>query len=244
MSMQFWGEIRPVAKFSIDNLAPVELLEGLKDSDLQDLEQHGRWRRYVAEEQILDRDSETRDVFFVIEGSVDVINFSLSGREVAYGQVRAGGYFGEMAAIDGRRRSANIVANQDSLVFILPAEAFMEILNTHASAAMVALRRLAHIVRTADDRIMDLSTLRAVQRVHVEVLRLASEVEPGEWMIKSMPTQRDIARRASTSRETVARVMSQLAKVGIVERKGRTLHVLDQERLGALTEAGDEDLIR
>lgn len=233
-----------MAKFSIDDLATVRLLEGLEESDLQDLEQRGRWRRYVAEEQILDRDSETRDVFFVVEGSVDVINFSLSGREVAYGQVRAGGYFGEMAAIDGRRRSANIVANQDSLVFIVPSDAFMEILNTHVSAAMVVLRRLAHIVRTADDRIMDLSTLRAVQRVYVEVLRLAIEVEPGEWMIKSMPTQRDIARRASTSRETVARVLSQLAKGGIVERKGRTLHVLDHERLGALTEAGDEDLIR
>ncbi|MBT6441457.1 MAG: cyclic nucleotide-binding domain-containing protein, partial [Alphaproteobacteria bacterium] len=148
-----------MAKFSIDNLATVRLLEGLEESDLQDLEQRGRWRRYVAEEQILDRDSETREVFFVVEGSVDVINFSLSGREVAYGQVRAGGYFGEMAAIDGRRRSANIVANQDSLVFIVPSDAFMDILNTHVSAAMVVLRRLAHIVRTADDRIMDLSTL-------------------------------------------------------------------------------------
>lgn len=235
-----------MAKISVERLATVRLLEGLPERDLQDLEQRGRWRRYVSEEQILDRDSDTRDVFFVIEGSVEVVNFSLSGREVAYGQVRAGGYFGEMAAIDGRRRSANVVANEDSVVFVVPPEAFMDILNSHASAAMVVLRRLAHIVRTADDRIMDLSTLRAVQRVYVEVLRLAVEIEPDVWQIKPMPTQRDIARRASTSRETVARVLSQLAKGGVVERKGRTMRILDHYRLEDLAEAGegDDDLVR
>lgn len=235
-----------MANLPIERLSTVDLLEGLSEKALQDLEQRGRWRRFVAEEQILDRDSDTRDVFFVVEGSVEVINYSFSGREVAYGRVRAGGYFGEMSAIDNRRRSANVVANEDSVVFAVPPEVFISLLNTHASAAMVVLRRLAHIVRTADDRIMDLITLRAVRRVYVEVSRLAKETEPGVWLIKPMPTQRDIARRASTSRETVARVLSQLAKGGVVERKGRTVRILDKERLEALSEAGesDDDLLR
>jgi len=112
---------------------------------------------------------------------------------------------------------------------------------------MQVLRRLAHIIRTADDRIMDLSTLKAVQRVYVEILRLSGTDEnTGQDLVRPLPTQRDIARRASTSRETVARVVGQLARAKIVERKGRTLFIHDKARLAEMTEAmeGDEESLR
>ena len=56
-----------------------------------------------------------------------------------------------------------------------------------------------------------------------------------------MPTQREIARRASTSRETVARVVSQLAKGGIVAREGRTLFILNKPRLLTLAKSVEEE---
>jgi len=231
-----------------DKLARIRLLRNLKAPALRDLEQRSRWRRYSIDEQILDRDSDSRDVFLVVEGCVEVVNYSISGREVAFGKVRAGGYFGELSAIDGLKRSANIVAVEESLVLVVPPEVFTSMLANTPTASLQVLRRLAHIIRTADDRIMDLSTLKAVQRVYVELIRLAkpSETDPNTWVIKPMPTQREIARRASTSRETVARVVSQLAKSGIVDRTGRTLHIHDKSRLTALAEADDdkEELLR
>lgn len=232
---------------SVDNLSRVRLLQDLTSEAIESLEKRSRWRRYARDEQILDRDSESRDVFLVVTGSVEVINYSLSGREVAFGHVVQGGYFGELSAIDGGRRSANIVAVEDSLVLVVPPEVFTEILTHNPPATMQVLRRLAHIIRTADDRIMDLSTLKAVQRVYVELIRLSEEDEKtGERIVRPLPTQRDIARRASTSRETVARVLGQLARAGIVERKARTLHIFDMARLMEMTDAieGDEESLR
>ncbi len=223
-------------------LARVRLLQHLTPDELADIERQSRWRRYAANEQILDRDSTARDVFLVVEGRVEVVNYSLSGREVAFGQVRAGGYFGELSAIDGQPRSATIIALEESLVLIVPPDVFTTMLTHTPNAALQVLRRLAHIIRTADDRIMDLSTLKAVQRVYVELLRLAKrEDENGPWLIKPMPTQREIARRASTSRETVARVVSQLAKGNVLARNGRTVEITDKARLTALAEAVDDD---
>jgi len=46
-----------------------------------------------------------------------------------------------------------------------------------------------------------------------------------------MPTQSEIAARAGTTRETVARVISQLTQDEIIQRKGRTLYINDRERL-------------
>ena len=43
-------------------------------------------------------------------GSVSVITFSPAGREVTLAAVKAGDFFGELAAIDGQPRSASVTA--------------------------------------------------------------------------------------------------------------------------------------
>jgi len=225
----------------VERLSAIKLLRELPAPQLQAIERRCRWRRFAPEEQILDRDSDSRDVFLVIEGAVEVVNYSITGREVAFGQVKAGGYFGELAAIDGRRRSANVVASAPSLVAVMPPDVFNNTLTSNPSVALNVLRRLAHIIRTADERIMDLSTLKAVQRVYVEVMRLAQSTGGDPTIISPIPTQRELARRASTSRETVVRVLSQLVKGGILERKGRTVRILDMDRLRTLAEP-DQDV--
>lgn len=224
-------------------LGGIRLIGELPAPTLLQLERRCAWRRYAPGEQILDRDSESRDVFLVVEGAVEIVNYSITGREVAFGRVRAGGYFGELAAIDGRRRSANVVATAPSTLAVMPPDVFIGILTEHPSIALHVLRRLAHIVRTADERIMDLSTLKAVQRVYVELLRLVQETagDEGGLVISPIPTQRELARRASTSRETVARVLSQLIKGGIIERKGRSVRVMDPDRLRMLALPDQED---
>ncbi len=62
-----------------------------------------------------------------------------------------------------------------------------------------------------------------------------------------MPTHAQIASRASTTRETVARVLNRLVKDGLVRRKGKTLHINDRNQLAALTEklaVADDGVVR
>jgi CRP-like cAMP-binding protein len=228
------------AQGSGERLAQNALLRMLPQERLRPLAQQCVWRHVDAHEQILDRDSESRDVFLVIGGKVEVVNYALSGREVAFAQISAGGYFGELAAIDGRARSASVVALEPGLLAVMPAEVFLTLLNTYPELALKVLRRLAYIIRSADERIMDLSTLKAVQRVYAELLKLARQ-EGERWEIRPMLTQREIARRASTSRETVARVLSQLMSGAIIARKGSTVLIQDMERLSLLAEIVDSD---
>jgi CRP/FNR family transcriptional regulator, cyclic AMP receptor protein len=231
-------------------LASIALLEGLSDESKRDLEKRCRWRRYGAGEQILDKNSMDRDVYFVAEGAVQVVNFSLTGREIALARLPAGGFFGELSAIDGRPRSASVVALEDCLLGSLSPQLFIEQIVGHPELAVKVLGRLAGIIRSCDERIMDLSTLGAVERVYRQILQLAEEspVDPGSWLIRALPTHKAIAAMASTTRETVARSISQLSSGDIVERKGRILYVRDRERLellaGALDSALEEDFSR
>lgn len=222
----------------IERLRGIDLLRGVPEELLRSLAEAFTWHRYRTGVQIFDRDSSSRDVLFVFEGALQVVNYSPSGREIAYANVGPGGFLGEISAIDGEPRSASVVASQPCLIAALPPERFTELLERHPPAAWLVMRRLTRMVRNCDERIMDLSTLGAVARIYREILRLCrpDPNNPAAAIIHPIPTQQQIAGHASTTRETVARALGQLQSSGMILRKGRTVTVLDLGRLARLTD--------
>ena len=72
----------------------------------------------------------------------------------------------------------------------------------------------------------------------ITILRLARAAANGEGKasISPIPVHSDLASRVSTTRETVARVMGDLSRQGILKREKNALLVLDVERLAAIVE--------
>ncbi|NQU73032.1 MAG: Crp/Fnr family transcriptional regulator [Rhodospirillales bacterium] len=219
-------------------LAHIHVLEGVGEKERKKIAGQCQWRQFVAEEQILDRDSSSSDVYFVVDGEVRVVNYSIAGREVQFASFRPGDHFGDLAAIDGLPRSATVNAVRDTTVAVIKGVDFLAMLQRNSMAAMHVLNRLALIVRACDDRIMDLSTLSAYQRVYVEILRRAKpdKVVPDQWIVRPYPPEREIASRAGTTRETVARAVSQLRQAGLVLRKDRNLYIKDRDKITDLVE--------
>ena len=215
------------------SLAGIGLLEDMTPAELEKIEKGCRWKRYAAQEQIIDRLSDTQDVCFIVQGSVRVVNYSLSGREVTLDDLDAGSHFGELAALDGEPRSASIMALTECLIAFLPPELFLDTLRNHQQLALKVMTHLASIVRASNERIMDLSTLGANNRVHAELLRQARihMTDDNTAVIHPIPVHGDIASRVSTTRETVARVMNDLARKDIVDRQKETLVISDVESL-------------
>ncbi|PKU23175.1 Crp/Fnr family transcriptional regulator [Telmatospirillum siberiense] len=221
------------------NFDGTPLLAPLSQEERDQLVRQCRFRRFAAGEHIIDGQSDSRDVFFVIEGTVRVVNYSLSGREVALDDIQAGGFFGELAALDGGPRSAFVMAQGGAAVSAaMPFEVFLELLAKKPVLGLEIMKRLARMVRQATERIMDLSTLGANNRVHAELLRQAwsSPNDGRAATITPIPLHADIASRVSTTRETVARVLNDLARSGILERKKNSLLVRDMSRLAMLVE--------
>lgn len=228
------------------SLAKVGLFAGLDEAERRRIEARCRWRRYQPHESIIDRASESRDVYFIVSGRVRVVNYAASGREISFDDIEAGGVFGELAAIDGGERSANVVALNTTEVASLAPRAFLEVMADHPEVALAVMRRLTRMVRQASHRIMELSTLGAQNRVHAELLRLARDAAgdaeaggpgpaaPVQARISPIPVHADLASRVSTTRETVARVLSDLTRAGLLERDRNALVVTDLRRLAEL----------
>jgi len=220
------------------SLSGIRILEGLDSAALAELEKACKWRRYVDHEQIIDRQSDSTDVFFVVEGRVRIVNYSLSGKEITLEDLTAGSHFGELSALDGQPRSASVMSLDNCLIAALSQDRFVALLQGNSEIAFRVLRSLAGIIRNSTDRIMDLSTLAANNRVQADLLRQARSGLIGENQaeIRPIPVHGDIASRVSTTRETVARVLSDLARQNIVERKKNALLIKDLAQLREMVE--------
>ena len=227
-----------MSALSHHDLSNIEMLDSLTIEQRRDFEMSCRWRRFAPNEQIIDQRDESREVYFITRGRVRVVSFTLSGREVALEDLHAGAYFGELAALDGHPRSTSVMALEESDIAKMAPERFLKVLQQYPDVALKVMINFAKIIRISTDRIVDLSTLGANNRVHGEVLRQALTTEPENNIatIRPIPVHSDMASRASTSRETVARVMNDLARRGTVKREKDCLIVCDVDELQAIVE--------
>lgn len=219
-------------------LRGIALLEGVSAERLETLARSCAWRNSRAGQRILSRAAADRDVYLIVSGRVRVTTYSATGRQVTFRDIGAGELFGEVAAIDGMPRSADVLALESTLTASLPPAAFRELLHEEPEVAERVLRRLASLVRRMSERVIDLSTLGVHQRIHAELLRLAREsgVKQNVARIERPPRHADMASQVSTYREEVTRELSTLAKAGIVRREGRALLIRDVRRLETLVE--------
>lgn len=228
----------PLSTTAQTMLDRIALFQPLAPAAREALARQCRARRCAPQEQIIDRDDGGRDVFFVVEGRVRVVNYSLSGREISFDDLGDGTMVGELAALDNRPRSANVIALTDTLVLAMPQAVFLQVATGTPELALAVMRHLATVLRRATERIMDLSTLGANNRVHAEILRLARANLGADdtAVIAPIPLHGDLAARVSTTRETVARVFGDLARAGLVERRETHLKINDVSKLAEIVE--------
>lgn len=167
------------------------------------------------------------DVLLVVEGQVQVLLYSINGREVSVRDLGPGSILGELAALDGRPRSASVVAATDVLLRVMSREDFLTCIEASPAAALWLARRLTHEVRRLTERVFELSALNVQARLHCELLRLARGDGSIASRIPRAPTHAELANRIGTHREAVTREMRSLAQLNIIRNHRRSLEFLD-----------------
>lgn len=222
------------------SLKCIPLFQQLKTSELAEIEECCSWRTYSTGEEVLAYLAAGDDVYFMISGLAKVVIYSTQGRLVDFRELAPGDIFGEYAAIDGGSRSASIEAESECLVAVMTAKDFQDLIANNRTVSRALVLHLTRQLRSLTQRVYEFSTLAVNNRIQAELLRLAREsylgnaTINGSAIIKPAPTHAAIAARVSTHREAVTRQLSRLTKLGIVEKRGKSLVVNDFTRLERL----------
>lgn len=213
--------------------------------ELAPFEQRSRWRRFEVDEVLVDFEDDSTDVFFIVAGDVRVLNRTLAGKEIILGEMRGGQFFGELSAIDGVGRSANVTALTRGEACIVSAPVFRELIYASPVLAERVMRLLAGRVRELNARLLEQSVLDLRHRLYSELLRLSSP-RPGqepERVVTPPPYHHVLAARIGCRREQVTREFTHLSQEGLIERTRGALVLknpaeLEARVVQALREAG------
>ncbi len=178
------------------------------------------WKDFNPNELVIDVDDESTDVRFIITGKVRIIQRIAIGKEVILAEMGDGDFFGELAAIDGSPRSANVTALTRARICIMPQKCFLDIMAESPHAALNVMRMFATRVRQLNMRLAEHSFLQAKHRLYSELLRL-SKPRPGhpdQRSVSPPPIQRELAERIGTRREVVSREINSLEREGLIEK--------------------------
>ncbi|MEM6679092.1 MAG: Crp/Fnr family transcriptional regulator, partial [Pseudomonadota bacterium] len=174
------------------------------------------------------------DVYFVLSGTARAATFTDDGKEVLLSDITEGEGFGLFAAIDGQPRSTNVVAVTECRAARITARAFQAAMEEEHAIARAVMQYLVGAIRSLSTRVTLVATRNAEQRLAGELLRLAgAETDDAEAVLDPLPTQQELAALIFSQREAVGREMSRLRDLGLIERSGRRLTLLDVPALRA-----------
>lgn len=136
----------------IKALSQVSLFSGLsrytleKLSDLAGVAHYGKGKEIIKEGEKGDR------VFIIASGKVKVIKRIPPAGEMVLRIVGPCEVIGEMSLIDGLPRSADVVAEEDVILFYITAELFLHFIRTNAEISLKMMQTLSLRLREANDK--------------------------------------------------------------------------------------------
>lgn len=137
-------------------LARVPLLHELAPEELERLAQRTHRETFPSGTDIVEIGTPGRSLYLVAEGLVQVV-YPASGADFELARLGAGDFFGEMALLNDKPRSATVRALTDVDTLVLDKEDFRRVVAETPGLALRLLAALSTRIRNADEQISTLS---------------------------------------------------------------------------------------
>jgi CRP-like cAMP-binding protein len=213
----------------------VRFFQGLPKTVVEKAITHLVTRTHAANQVILLENDWGTSVYFLLEGWVKIRTYNLDGKEVTLNILGQGELFGEMAALDEAPRSTDVIALTPTLTGNMPAQDFVQLIQTEPLAGIRLSQLMARRLRQVNRRLR-LRESDSTSRVADTLIFLAE----GQGIQDQTGTQipnlphRELSSFSGLARETVTRVLTKLEKKGLILRNQHTLSILDLQALEGL----------
>lgn len=207
-----------------EKLKKVALLSQLSDAELVMVNSVLTQRQAPKGSTVLKAEDRGENVFILLAGEAKVTMIGPDGKEFLLTILEEGDFFGELSALTGQDRSANVVALADCQLGLITNENFLKLLSDIPALSMSLLVTLAQRLRASSFKLGEFALMDVTERVKQTLRGLSekSSTSP-QRIVHKRPTHMMLASMVGTSREMVTRALSLLEESGELKFDGKSV---------------------
>jgi CRP-like cAMP-binding protein len=226
-------------------LRRVPVFSTLSPEELERVAQVAVPRRFEAGEVVFKEGDEGSTCYIVRTGRARAIREHPDGRSITLAHFAPGDIFGEMAMLDGERRSATVETTEGTEAIAILSADMHRLLREHPDISVKLIASLGQRLRDTNERLARQSFQTVQSRVAAALAQLvtaarAERVQGAENAsahggagrdVLITATQTELAQLAGSSRESASRFLAVLERAGIITQGRGRLTVHDPEAL-------------
>ena len=220
-------------------LAANRVLEILEPAALQELVGLGKVVHFEAGAVIFDKGSPGDCLYVLLGGRVGIKTMSPDGQEIFLNILEAGDILGEIAMLDGHKRTAGASVMQAADLLSIDRTEFMPFLERHPKLCIRLMGLLCQRLRWTSEIIESTIFLDIPRRLAKRLLSLIDEYgrpDDGAVKLDIKLYQEDLADMLGSTRESVSKAVGTLESQGAITYKRGAITILDPSILKTLVE--------
>jgi CRP-like cAMP-binding protein len=215
-----------------------KILTELSVDDRNGLMVRARKKKYKKGEIIFREGAQPAGIFYIESGTVKKYKIDNTAKEHIFYVASAGELIGYHAVLAGEPYPDSATALEDSIVMFIPLLDFLSSLERSATLSKMLLKTLSHEFAVFINNLIVSAQRPVRERIAIVLIILREKfkknAEPGREVAISV-SRDDIANMAGTTRENVARFLTEFKQEQIIETVGRKILITDIKKLATIS---------
>jgi len=232
-------KMQPLPIVGLIRQLKVPLFGSLAAEDLAAVAPLLKRKRFAPNQLVFSRGDRADELFIILSGRMKLSILAPDGRELTFRTAGPGEVVGEIAALDGRVRSADMTAIRESEVLVLGTKSLAALLQSRPAFSLEVIHFLCRRMRDTTEQLESIALYPIEARVARLLLALASQAgsrsSEAHAEVSLAVTQTELATVLGASRPKVNAAMRSLEKAGAIRRRGAKVSC-DLEKLREVAE--------
>ena len=190
-----------------------------------------RYGKKIPTNTVLFQEGDHGEEMYIIQSGKVKISRRIRGVEKTLATLEKGEFFGEMAILNDKPRSAAAETIEDCEMLVIDRKTFDALIRGNAEIAVRFIKRLADRLRETNDQMDSLMIKDNTSRlVSILAKQVRERKKDGEFLM----TIDDLAGVAGIELSQAKMILEKLASVRIVELTGDKVHIMNQDQVDKL----------
>ena len=173
-------------------------------------------------------------LYCINSGKIKVSKIGNDGKESIVRIAGPGDVLGHRSLFADENYTATATVMEDSAICFIDKKFIYKALQDEPSIALNLIQKLSREMGSAEERTAAMSQKNVRERLAELFLMLKKTYgiqENNRWRLDIKLTREEIASMVGTANETVIRFISEFKDEGLIEQEGKTIFIVDEERL-------------